>query len=53
MTDYDKNLQKINREDIKRFISTYIAGKPFVAGMIVNPTMNKNLNASEIFKPGF
>jgi zinc protease len=53
MTDYEKNLQKINREDIKRFISTYIAGKPYVAGMILNPTMNKNLNASENFNPGF
>ena len=53
MTDYEKNLQKITREDIKRFVSTYISGKPYVAGMIINPTMNKNLNASENFKPGF
>ena len=42
----------ITREDIKRFISNYITGKPYVAGMIINPTMNKNLNASDIFKPG-
>ncbi len=53
MTDYEKNLQKITREDIKRFISIYITGKPYVAGMVINPTMNKSLNASENFKPGF
>jgi zinc protease len=52
MTDYEKNLQKISRQDIKRFVNTYITGKPYVAGMIINPTMNKNLNASDIFKPG-
>jgi zinc protease len=53
MTDYDKNLQNINREEIKRFISRYISGKPYVAGMVINPEMNKKLNASENFKPGF
>jgi zinc protease len=52
MTDYEKNCQKITRDDIKRFINKYITGKPYVAGMIINPDMNKKLNASEIFKPG-
>ena len=37
MTDYEKNLQKITRDDIKRFISIYISGKPYVAGMVINP----------------
>jgi zinc protease len=53
MTDYEKNCDKITREDIKRFVSKYIIGKPYVAGMIINPDMNKKLNASENFKPGF
>ena len=53
MTDYEKALQHITRDEIKRFISLYITGKPFVAGMIINPEMNKKLNASENFKPGF
>jgi zinc protease len=53
MTDYEKNCDKITRDDIKRFISTYITGKPFVAGMVISPGMNKKLNASENFKPGF
>jgi zinc protease len=53
MTDYEKNLQKITREDIKTFISRYITGKPYVAGMVINPGMNKKLGASDNFKPGF
>jgi zinc protease len=51
MTDYEKNCDKITRDDIKRFVSKYITGKPYVAGMIINPEMNKKLNASGIFKP--
>jgi zinc protease len=51
MTDYEKNIDKINRDDIKRFINKYIAGKPYIAGMIISPDMNKKLNASDNFKP--
>jgi zinc protease len=53
MTDYEKNCEKITREDIKRFVKKYISGKPYVAGMIISPEMNKNLGASDNFKPGF
>ncbi|HTB24724.1 MAG TPA: hypothetical protein VK711_05110, partial [Puia sp.] len=53
MTDYEKNCEKITRADINKFVTTYISGKPFVAGMTINPAMNKKLNASENFKPGF
>jgi zinc protease len=52
MTDYEKNCQKVTRGDIQRFISKYITGKPYVAGMIINSEMNKELKASENFKPG-
>ncbi len=51
MTDYEKNLQKINRQDIKRFVDTYIKNKPYVAAMIISPDMNKKLNGSANFKP--
>ena len=51
-TDYENNLQKVTRDDIKRFVNRYITGKPYVAGMIINPAMNKKLNASADFKPG-
>lgn len=50
-TDYQSNCQKITRDDIKRFVNRYIAGKPYVAGMIINPAMNKKFNASADFKP--
>jgi zinc protease len=51
MTDYEKNCDKISREDIKHFVNKYITGKPYVVGMIINPDMNKKLNAYGIFKP--
>jgi zinc protease len=51
-TDYVDNCMKISRADIKKFIGQYITGKPYVAGMIINPTMNKMFNASDSFKPG-
>jgi zinc protease len=50
--DYENNLQKVTREDIKRFVNRYITGKPYVAGMIINPAMNKKFNAAAEFKPG-
>ncbi len=50
-TDYDSNCQKVTRDDIKRFVNRYITGKPYVAGMIINPAMNKKFNASADFKP--
>jgi zinc protease len=50
-TDYNENCMKVSREDIKRFISRYIADKPYVAGMIINPEMNKTANTASFFKP--
>lgn len=51
LTDYQQNMQKINKEDIKKYITTYIKGKPYVAGMIINPEMNKTAKTNEFFKP--
>jgi zinc protease len=51
MTDLEKNCQQVSRQDIKRFLSKYITGKPYIAGMVINPEMNKKINASENFKP--
>ncbi len=51
MTDFEKNCQKVTREDIKRFVNKYITGKPYIAGMVINPEMNKKSNASDNFKP--
>lgn len=49
-TDYENNLQKVTKGDIQRFVKTYIQNKPFVAGIIINPAMNKNAKAETFFK---
>jgi zinc protease len=51
LTDYEKNCMKVTKEDIQKYIDNYITGKPFVAGMIISPEMNKTVNASAFFKP--
>ncbi|HAE14346.1 MAG: insulinase family protein [Chitinophagales bacterium] len=38
-TNYVDNLQKVTREDIDRYIKTYISGKPHVVGLALNPAM--------------
>lgn len=48
-TDQDSNYEKVNREDITRYINKYIAGKPMVAGLIINPDANKQVNAGSFF----
>lgn len=48
-TDNDDNYQKVTRNDIVRYIKKYIAGKPMVAGLIINPELNKQLNAGSFF----
>jgi zinc protease len=49
-TDYIDNLQKVTRQDITNYINRYIKDKPYVAGMIINSEMNKQLNPGEYFK---
>jgi zinc protease len=48
-TDNDDNYQKVTREDIARYVKKYIAGKPMVAGLIINPELNKQVNAGAFF----
>jgi len=50
-TDYTSNCLKVTRADIQRYISRYIADKPYVAGVIINQEMNKAFNVSATFKP--
>jgi zinc protease len=50
-TDYLANCMTVTRKDIRDYITKYIAGKPFVAGMIINPEMNKKANTFQFFKP--
>lgn len=48
-TDLDGNYQKVSREDIANYVKKYIAGKPMVAGLIIKPELNKQLNAGSFF----
>ena len=49
-TDYVNNLQKVTKQDITNYVNRYIKDKPFVAGMIISPEMNKQLNPGAYFK---
>lgn len=51
-TDYESNLQKISRQDITNFVKRYVIGKPYVAGIIINPDMNKTAQPATFFKAG-
>ncbi|RYZ99543.1 MAG: insulinase family protein [Sphingobacteriaceae bacterium] len=48
-TDLDDNYQKVTREDIKKYIDTYIIGKPKVAGVILKPEASKENNVASFF----
>jgi zinc protease len=48
-TNLDDNYQKVTRQDIVKYVKKYIAGKPMVAGLIINPELNKQINAGTFF----
>jgi zinc protease len=48
-TDLDDNYQKVTRQDIIRYINQYIAQKPMIAGLIIDPELNKQVNAGTFF----
>ncbi|ANE50540.1 M16 family metallopeptidase [Flavisolibacter tropicus] len=49
-TDYIYNLIKVSKKDMADYVNKYIKGKPYVAGMIINAEMNKQLKPAEYFK---
>ena len=49
-TDYVPNLMKVTRQDLANYAARYIKGKPYVAGMIINPEMNQQLKPADYFK---
>src|SRR5690606_35449970 len=50
--DYEANCMKVTKADIKQYVDKYITGKPFIAGMVISPEMNKQFNVGSFFKPG-
>lgn len=49
--DYIGNCSKVSREDITKYVQRYINGKNYVAGVIINAEMNKEIKPSDFFKP--
>lgn len=50
MTDYFAAMDGVTRADIQRYINKYIAGKPYVAGLIINKEMADRFKPAEYFK---
>lgn len=45
-TNYVDNLKKVTREDIKRFVQTYVKGKPKAIGVLTTPANKPELEAN-------
>jgi zinc protease len=48
-TNITDDYQKVSKADILKYVNTYLSGKPFVAGMIISPDLNKQVNANSFF----
>jgi zinc protease len=46
-TTYNDNLKKVTRTDLKNFVDKYIKGKPMVAGVLLSPSMQKNMGVTD------
>ncbi|HMK27722.1 MAG TPA: pitrilysin family protein [Chitinophagaceae bacterium] len=49
-TDYLTGMVSVTRADIQNYLRKYIINKPYIAGMIINEQMNKDLKPGEYFK---
>jgi zinc protease len=44
------NLRKVSRADIQKYVRKYIIDKPFAAGLLVSPAMEKEFHPETFFK---
>jgi zinc protease len=44
-----ENYKKVTRADIKRYLETYVVGKPMVSGIILKAEVNKQYNVASFF----
>ncbi|GAB4094478.1 M16 family metallopeptidase [Flaviaesturariibacter terrae] len=49
-TDYEANLMRVTRQDLQNYVKRYIAGKPYVAGLIINEELAKKTQPETFFK---
>ncbi|MFT6881614.1 MAG: zinc protease [Marinoscillum sp.] len=47
-TNYVENLQEVTREDIKKYVQTYIKGQPSVTGLLLSPSMKADMNITTL-----
>jgi zinc protease len=50
LTDYFSAMDKVTKEDLRSYVTRYITGKPYVAGMIINAEMNAQYKPASYFK---
>jgi zinc protease len=48
--NYINNLKKVLRADIQNYVRKYIKGKPYCAGLLINPQVEQELNPGNFFK---
>ena len=47
-TDYVANLEKVTRKDIKKYVQSYIKGKPKVVGLLLSPEMKEQMKIESL-----
>ena len=47
-SDEDQNMNKVTRDDIKKYVNTYIIGKPRVVGLLLSPAMKAQLQIESL-----
>lgn len=47
-TNYVENMNKVTREDIKKYVNTYIIGKPKVVGLLLSPAMKEQMQIESL-----
>lgn len=48
-TTYAENLRKVNRADMKAYITKYIKNKPYCAGLLVSPELSQKISPQTFF----
>jgi len=48
--NYNDRLKKVSRADLKAYVSKYIKGKPYCAGLLISPDLKDQTKAETFFK---
>ncbi len=48
-TTYNENLQKMTKADLQNYVRKYIKGKPYAAGLLINPNMEQQIAPARFF----